>query len=166
MKKLLSIIGATSLVLTSITSLVACNKPQEYTKEELAKVKKEKEIKTKHGILEWIAPQEKSFNIVDNKWYFVVCRGDKNNNWEIAKFKNNFNDNKFKVIKKLNIGELKLLYNMDYGKHLQVGYDISKKWISNINNDYFKSVYRWNLDTNMSDLLDIDENGNIKVNGE
>ncbi|MFU0252545.1 hypothetical protein [Spiroplasma sp. Moj] len=95
----------------------------------------------------------------------VVCRGDKNNNWEIAKFKNDFNDNKFKVIKKLNIGELKLLYNMDYGKHLQVGYDISKKWISNINNDYFKSVYRWNLDTNISDLLDIDENGNIKVNG-
>ncbi|WP_348736062.1 hypothetical protein [Spiroplasma endosymbiont of Ammophila pubescens] len=29
--------------------------------------------------------------------------------------------------------------------------------------DYFKSVYRWNLDTNISDLLDIDENGNIKV---
>ncbi len=27
----------------------------------------------------------------------------------------------------------------------------------------FKSVYRWNLDTNISDLLDIDENGNIKV---
>ncbi len=169
MKRLLSIIGAISLVGTSATSLVACNKPQEYTTEELTKLKEENKINTTDETiknnLEWIAPQEKPFNTVDNKWYYVVLRGDKNDNWEIAKFKNKFKDNKFKVIKKLKSGELKLLYNTDYGKHLQVGYDIFKKWISNINNNYFKSVYRWNLDTNEPDLI-LDENGNIKVNGE
>ncbi|MFU0252544.1 lipoprotein [Spiroplasma sp. Moj] len=74
MKRLLSIIGAISLVGTSTTSLVACNTPQEYTKEELEHLKKENKINTTNqeirDNLEWIAPQEKPFNKVDNKWYY------------------------------------------------------------------------------------------------
>ncbi|UZQ30808.1 MAG: lipoprotein [Spiroplasma phoeniceum] len=61
MKKLLSIIGAISLVVTSTTSLVACNKPQEYTKEELKALKLKNQINTTNETikdnLEWIAPQ-------------------------------------------------------------------------------------------------------------
>ncbi|WFG96040.1 hypothetical protein M0C40_08045 [Spiroplasma citri] len=54
---------------------------------------------------------------------------------------------------------------MDYGRHLQVGYNILKKWISNINNKYFKAVYRWNVDKQKPDLV-VDIDGNVKVNGE
>ncbi len=71
MKRLLSIIGAISLVETSTTSLVACNTPQEYTPEELAKLKEKNKINTANkkirNNLEWIAPQEKSFNEKDDK---------------------------------------------------------------------------------------------------
>ncbi|UZQ30705.1 MAG: lipoprotein [Spiroplasma phoeniceum] len=158
MKRLLSIIGAISLAVTSTTSLVACNTPQEYTKEELKELKDKNNITTKDGILEWIAPQEKPFNTVDNKYYYVVCRGDKNDNWIIVNYKykkqglleeyNNFI---------LSINNKKELYI--FKKQGAIGF--SAKW--NKNNDYFKSVYRWNLDTNISNLLYIDENGNIKV---
>ncbi|WP_425378773.1 lipoprotein [Spiroplasma endosymbiont of Polydrusus pterygomalis] len=164
MKKILSIIGVISLIGTSTTSLIACNTPQ-YSEEKLKEQKEKHKIDTNNenikNHLEWIAPQEKPFNEVDNKWYYVVCRGNKNDIWEIAKFKNNFKDNKFKVIKKLKNSELILLYNMDYGKHLQVGYDIFKKLIpKNINKNYFKSVYRWNLYT-QEPKLDVDKNGNL-----
>ncbi|WP_424526119.1 lipoprotein [Spiroplasma endosymbiont of Glossina fuscipes fuscipes] len=61
MKKLLSIIGAISLVGTSTTSLVACNKPQ-YSEDELKKLKEENKINTANqeikDNLEWMAPQK------------------------------------------------------------------------------------------------------------
>ncbi|QED24664.1 lipoprotein [Spiroplasma citri] len=91
MKRLLSIIGAITLLGTSTTSLTACNKVQEYTPEELTKLKAENKINTDNqqikDNLEWIAPQEKPFNEVDNKWYYVVWRNNKNNDWRISKFK-------------------------------------------------------------------------------
>ncbi len=43
---LLSLLGTIALTGTSTTNLVACNKPQEYTKEELAKLKEENKINT------------------------------------------------------------------------------------------------------------------------
>ncbi|RUO86145.1 lipoprotein, partial [Spiroplasma endosymbiont of Megaselia nigra] len=85
MKNLLIILGTITLIVTSTTSLVACNTPQ-YSEEGLKKLKEENKITTKNGILEWIAPQEKPFNTVDNKYYFVVW---KTNTWNITKFKNN-----------------------------------------------------------------------------
>lgn len=98
MKKILSILGTITLIGTSTTSLVACNKTQEYTPEELAKLKIENKINTTNqeirDNLEWIAPQEKPFNKVDNKWYYVIWRGDKNNNWRIAKFLNDTDNEK------------------------------------------------------------------------
>ncbi|PQP78919.1 hypothetical protein C6B38_03150 [Spiroplasma sp. ChiS] len=158
MKRLLSIIGVITLLGTSTTSLVACN--TQYSEDELKKEKEKNNITTKDGILEWISPQEKPFNQVDNKWYFIVWRGDKNDNWKIIKYKyerqglleeyNNFI---------LSINNQKELYI--FKKQGLIGF--STKW--NKNNDYFKLVYRWNLDTTEPNLV-IDNDGNVKVNGE
>ncbi|QED25274.1 lipoprotein [Spiroplasma citri] len=170
MKKWLSFLGAITLLGTSTTNLVACNNIPQYNENELQQLKKENQIWTNcqeiKENLEWICSQEKPFNQVDNKWYYVVCRGNENDVWEIAKFKNDFKDNKFKVIKKIKNGELSILYNMDYGRHLQVGYNILKKWISNINNKYFKAVYRWNGGEENLPVLVVNNDGNVKVNGE
>ncbi|WFG97599.1 lipoprotein [Spiroplasma citri] len=107
MKKRLSFLGAITLLGTSTTSLVACNNIPQYNEDELQQLKKENQIYTNckeiKDNLEWIAPQEKPFNIVDNKWYFVVWRGDENDNWRIIKFQNiNFQNKKYiiKVKKK------------------------------------------------------------------
>ncbi|RUO85936.1 lipoprotein, partial [Spiroplasma endosymbiont of Megaselia nigra] len=90
MKNILSLLGTITLIGTSTTSLVACNiTHDEYTPEKLEHLKKEKEIKTKDGVLEWIAQQETPFNQIDDKWYFVVWRNDDNGDLKISKFKNN-----------------------------------------------------------------------------
>ncbi|WP_348736227.1 lipoprotein [Spiroplasma endosymbiont of Ammophila pubescens] len=87
MKKLLSIIGVIILITNGSSNLIACDNSA-LTSEKLAELK-EKNSKIINGNkLEWIAPQEKPFDTVDNKYYFVVWRGDKNDNWRIAKFKN------------------------------------------------------------------------------
>ncbi|WP_253301188.1 lipoprotein [Spiroplasma endosymbiont of Phyllotreta cruciferae] len=162
-KKLLSILGTIALIGTSTTSLVACNTPQEYTKEQLAKLKEENKINTTNqqirDNLEWITPQEKPFKNIDDKWYYVVWRGDKNDNWRIIKFKHF--EQKEKVLDNYDKYELKTSHfggDLFIYKNLFVSYDWNKD-----DGTYFKSVYRWNLDTNISDLLNIDENGNIKV---
>jgi len=172
MKKILSILGTITLIETSTTSLVACNTPQEYTPEELKELKEKNKIDTKNqeikNNLEWIAPQEKPFNTVDNKWYYIVWRGDKNDGWRLIKFKN---DN-FKIIDKFNNFELqilspknKIIYGLLIGEKQDWGYKPIKRWIDDKNNSHFKSVYRWNLDTQEPDLI-LDENGNVKVNGK
>ncbi|GAA6238943.1 MAG: hypothetical protein SPLM_10600 [Spiroplasma phoeniceum] len=86
MKKILSLLGTITIIGTSTTSLVACNTTQN-TEDELKKEKEKNNIKTKDGILEWIAPQETPFSQVDNKYYFVVWRGEKTDDWRIIKFK-------------------------------------------------------------------------------
>ncbi|WP_422397496.1 lipoprotein [Spiroplasma endosymbiont of Seladonia tumulorum] len=63
---MLSLLGTITLIATSTTNLVACNKPQ-YSEKELADLKEKNNIKTKNGILEWISSQEKPFNQIDNK---------------------------------------------------------------------------------------------------
>jgi len=176
MKKILSILGTITLVGTSTTSLVGCNTPQEYTPEELAKEKENHKIDTKDPIikkeLEWIVPQEKPFKEVDNKWYYVVWRTNQKNKWEISKFKNDtfFSDKQTKEI------DLKSNYELFLYKAPYFPVDLVIGKINNIvsivqwreyikNKTYFKSVYRWNLDTEKPDLI-IDNNGNVKVSGE
>ncbi|QIA70550.1 lipoprotein [Spiroplasma citri] len=92
MKKILSILGTMTLIGTSATSLPACNTPQ-YNEDELQQLKQENQINTANqeikNNLEWIAPQEKPFNKVDNKYYFVIWYDDINNSWKIIKFLNN-----------------------------------------------------------------------------
>ncbi len=147
MKKILSLLGTITLIGTSTTSLVACNNtPQEYTKEQLKELKCKNNINTKDGILEWIAPQEKPFNEVDNKYYFVVWRGDKNADWRIIKFKNNemtikIDNSNNRQLQKTDLGMGRDLYiTNDSGFVKYVTH-----WTDD-NGSYFKSVYRWNND--------------------
>ncbi|WP_426605826.1 lipoprotein [Spiroplasma endosymbiont of Glossina fuscipes fuscipes] len=170
MKRLLSLFGAITLLGTSTTSLVACNKTQEYTSEELTKLKEENKINTKNkeirDNLEWIAPQEKPFNKVDNKYYYVVWRGDEKIEWKIIKFQHNIDLNSISLKRKLDHYKEHDLFVSPKGlviNRYDFTYERPKWW--EINSNYFKSVYRWNLDTQEPDLI-IDNNGNIKINGE
>ncbi|RUP74967.1 hypothetical protein D6D54_09145, partial [Spiroplasma poulsonii] len=142
MKKILSLWGATTLIGTSTTSLVACNK--NYTQKELTQLKEKKKINTvnkeNRDNLEWIEPQEKPFIIVDNKYYFVVWRGNENNDWRIVKFKHF--EQKEKILDKYDKYELKTSHfggDLFIYKNGFVSYDWNKD-----NGTYFKSVYRWN----------------------
>ncbi|WP_342256486.1 lipoprotein [Spiroplasma endosymbiont of Poecilobothrus nobilitatus] len=142
MKKILSILGTITLIGTSTTSLVACNTLQEYTPEELAKLKQKNSKIINGNKLEWIAPQEKPFIIVENKYYFVVWRGNENNDWRIVKFKHF--EQKEKVLDKYDKYELKTSHfggDLFIYKNGFVSYDWNKD-----NGTYFKSVYRWNSD--------------------
>ncbi|RUO85902.1 hypothetical protein [Spiroplasma endosymbiont of Megaselia nigra] len=173
MKKKLSILGTSTLIGISTTSLVACNTPQKYTPEELKKLKEENKINTANqeikDNLEWIAPQEKPFNEVDDKYYYVVWRGDEKLEWKITKFKS---DN-FKTIDKFNDFELqilppknKIICGLLIGEKKDWGYKPIKKWMDDKNNSHFKSVYRWNLEENNLPDLVIDDKSNIKVKEE
>ncbi|MBW3058202.1 hypothetical protein D6D54_08885 [Spiroplasma poulsonii] len=169
MKKILSLLGTITLISTSTTNLVACNTPQEYTPEELAKLKEKNKINTKNQTirdnLEWIAPQERPFNNIDNKYYYVVWRGNKNNTWRIIKFLNDTNNEK----KIDNYVKYSLIFKPPRFRYYTL---LIKDGIINTNNtlyaddgSYFKSVYCWNLADTGPDLI-VDDKGNVKVNGE
>ncbi|WP_348734972.1 hypothetical protein [Spiroplasma endosymbiont of Ammophila pubescens] len=167
MKKILSLLEIITLIGTSTTSLVACNTPNEYTPEELAKLKEENKINTTNQTirdnLEWMASQESPFN--EDKYYYVIWRGNKNDNWRIVKFKH-YNDNGQKVIDNYDIYKLissndeKKLFNLFILKE-----PVSYFWLKKDDGTHFKSVYRWNLDTQEPTLI-IDDKGNVKFNGE
>ncbi len=178
MKKILSLLVTITLIGTSTTSLVACNKPQEYTKEQLEALKKENQIDTKNETiknnLEWITPQEKPFNNVDNKWYYIFWKKDK---WKISKIFRNYSINvsqEYNIYKDNNY-ELKFFRGINNINKIQNAYLIYirnnpfgfVKW-GERNYDYInyiKSIYRWNLDKQEPELI-LDEKGNVKVNGE
>ncbi len=168
MKRLLSIIGAISLFGTSTTSLVACNKPQ-YNEKELTDLKEKNNITTKDGVLEWMAPQEKPFDKVDSKYYYVVWKGKKEDNWRLIKFQNNKEIERFKplFIDKQNENTLNInkFSEIPIENDLTINASTIIRW-KNDNGKYFKSVYRWNLLDKPSPDLIIDENGNLKVKGE
>ncbi|ALA97633.1 putative lipoprotein [Spiroplasma kunkelii CR2-3x] len=174
MKRLLSIIGAISLVVVSATNLVACdkNKTHKYTPEELTKLKAENKIDTTDenikDNLEWIAPQEKPFNTVDNKWYYVIWKAK--NNFLLSKFNNSREERKEEIIFYDKNDKPNFLLRLDNDINLLYVYETYQgketkfhNW--NNLNDYFKSVYRWNLDTQEPDLV-LDNDGNIKVKDE
>lgn len=172
MKKILSLLGIITLIWTSTTSLVACNTQQEYTTEKLEKLKEEKNINIKtsggkDGVLEWIVSQEKPFNKVDDKWYYVVWRANNEDNWRLIKFQNN-KQNKLKNKDEYDKYKLALVQDLDwysiFDLTIQKG---NSKWIfwhnRHNNSKYFKAVYRWNpLDKTEPDLV-IDDKGNVKV---
>ncbi|RUP76843.1 hypothetical protein D6D54_05270, partial [Spiroplasma poulsonii] len=154
-------------------SLVACDNIAEYTPEELAKLKGENQINTTNqeirDNLEWIAPQEKPFNKVDNKWYYVVWRGDKNEKWYLSKFNNNtkLEDGKEKNIDKLNNSILSLYFYIGASFSVLTTYisweNIKIPWSSK--NNYIKAIYCWNSDKPVPDLI-IDNSDGLKVKGE
>jgi hypothetical protein len=174
MKKLLSIIGAISLVGTSTTSLVACNTTQEYTPKELAKLKEENKINTANqeirDNLEWIAPQEKPFKEVNNKYFYIVGRNSLNNVWKVFKLKN---DGEKGSGLKTDWGErtVGFIFTINNDILLATGnlLDSSTEYIWGKRKhyeDYIKSVYRWNGEEQKLPNLIADKDGNVKVNGE
>ncbi|UZQ30854.1 MAG: lipoprotein [Spiroplasma phoeniceum] len=163
MKRLISIIGAITLVGTSTTSLVACNTTQ-YNEKELADLKEKNNITTKDGILELMAAQEKPFDNVNNKYYYVVWRGNKNDSWKITKFLNDTNSEK----KIDNYDKYILIFKPPrfryYTLLIKEGIiNTTNTWYTD-NGSYFKSVYCWNGEEQKLPNLDIDDKGNIKVN--
>ncbi len=158
-------------MVTSTTSLVACNTPQQYTEEQLKELKDKNNIKTNDGILEWIAPQEKPFNKIDNKWYFVVWHGNVNDDWKIIKFKYDKYE-KNKVLDKYNNYELQLFQTGKAGQGywksicLVDNNGISKYFAWSFYPNYFKSVYHWNNDSEPNILIIDPKTGQIKVKRE
>ncbi|MBW3059458.1 hypothetical protein D6D54_08440 [Spiroplasma poulsonii] len=169
MKKILSILGTITLVVTSTTNLVACNTPQEYTKEELKELKEKNKINTTNqeirNNLEWMAAQEKPFNTVDNKYYFVVWRNDNGGDWKINKFKNNV---KLNIGETHNINDSLYLFNGNFASDLKIDLQVILKngvplgWFFDRDNSFLKLVYRWNLITQGPNLK-VDKDGMIKV---
>ncbi|WP_338991293.1 lipoprotein [Spiroplasma endosymbiont of Seladonia tumulorum] len=170
MKKILSLLGTITLIATSTTSLVACNTPQEYTPEELEKLKKENQINTTDETiknnLEWIEPQEKPFNTVNNKWYYVVWKGE--NKYHLNKFKNIVHNDEIIINDGTNHFYLRLDVDLNllYVYETYQGKETKFHYWKNKNNDYIKFVYRWNgEEQNLPDLIVVND-GNVKVNGE
>ncbi|WP_348735716.1 lipoprotein [Spiroplasma endosymbiont of Ammophila pubescens] len=169
MKKILSLLGTITLIGTSTTNLVACNKTQ-YSEDDLKKEKEKHKIDTANqeikNNLEWIAPQETPFNQIDNKYYFVVWRGDENTNWRIIKFKNiNFSERR-KVLDTQEDYELALTRLGDNLFRVKIGAVRPITSWSQDDGTYFKSVYRWKIDKNIPRLEVNDKTGEIKVERE
>ncbi|WFH00045.1 lipoprotein [Spiroplasma citri] len=150
MKKWLSFLGAITLLGTSTTSLVACNNIPQYNEDELQQLKKENQIYTNNqeirDNLEWIAAQEKPFDNVDNKYYYVVWKGKNEDNWKITKFKNNNKNNinyEIDIQNRVNfvssLMNVKDLFITDSPSRVK-----STKYWNDDNGTYFKAVYRWN----------------------
>jgi hypothetical protein len=170
MTKILSLLCTITLIGTSTTSLVACDKTHEYTPEELTKLKEENKIKTTNkeikDNLEWIAPQEKTFNKIDDKFYYVVWRGDEKIEWKIIKFQHDIDLNSISLKRKLDHYKEHDLFVSPKGlviNRYDFTYESPKWW--EINSNYFKSVYRWNSDKPAPDLI-IDSDDNLKIKGE
>ncbi|PQP78930.1 hypothetical protein C6B38_03085 [Spiroplasma sp. ChiS] len=168
MKKWLSFLGAITLLGTSTTSLVACNNIPQYNEDELQQLKQENQICTNckeiKENLEWICPQEKPFNTVYNKYYYVVWRGDKNDDWRIVRFKN-YNWQEIKTLD--NYNNYKLLLNI---KIIGCLFILVKSFLGSTNNhfwnknygDLFK-VYRWNGEEKNLPNLIVDNNYFSKI---
>ncbi len=168
MKKILTILLTITLIGTSATSLIACNK-MVYTEAQLTKIKEKNNIKTKDGILEWITPQEKPFKEVNNKYFYVVARNSLNNAWKVFKLKND--GEKGNGLKtdwsKRPVG---FIFNKNNKILLATGnllYSSTEYIWGKIKHykDYIKSVYRWNGEEQKLPNLISDENGNVKFNG-
>ncbi|WP_338954529.1 lipoprotein [Spiroplasma endosymbiont of Polydrusus cervinus] len=165
MKKILNLLTTITLIGTITTSLVACNK-SEYNEVKLKELKEKNNINIKDGILEWIAPEEKPLNKLDNKYYFVVWRGNGTDDCRIVKFKNNIDLNT--PAGKRNINNLSgYNLNLTNSDIKGINLNIYKSGIVEFSHwwyrsdDYFKSVYCWNNDSEPN-TPEIDNNGNIK----
>ncbi len=163
MKKILSLLGTITLLVTNTTSLVSCNTTQ-YSEDELKKEKEKHNININGNILEWISPQETQFNQIDNKYYFVVWRSDKSNDWRIIKFLNDTNSKK----KLDSYGGYKLIFKeyspfYDFTLLIRGGRGDKDHTWKDDNGTYFKSVYSWNLVDKPAPDLYLDHSNNINV---
>ncbi|WP_114565462.1 lipoprotein [Spiroplasma phoeniceum] len=175
MKKILSLLGTITLIGTSTTSLVACNKTQEYTPEELKELKEKNKIDTTNqeikDNLEWIAAQEKPFNSQgDYKYYIIVWKGAKNDNWTIKKYKNIGYTENNTINGIISYTKIDKSYSgaFLYRNEFDLAANKTREHATWIEDDgtFFKSVYCWNGEEQKLPNLVIDDNGNVKVKGE
>ncbi|GAA6238961.1 MAG: hypothetical protein SPLM_10780 [Spiroplasma phoeniceum] len=181
MKKLISILGAIGLTATSTRSLISCEKPNNNengdNKPEPTPEPKKPQQPPKDNNWEEVYAYDKPFNQVDNKYYFIIWRGDKNNDWNINKFYNSSGGSYYAVDEK---SQIQLLFKKnEYFFGIKEFYknksknkiiisknnvlNVIKEFdIYNIDSSYFKAVYRWNSDSQESNLPKIDSDGNVK----
>ncbi|WP_419334472.1 lipoprotein [Spiroplasma endosymbiont of Sarcophaga variegata] len=149
MKKILSLLGTITLIGTSTTSLVACNTSQ-YTEQQLKELKEKHKIYTENkeikDNLEWIAPQDKPFSKVDNKYYFVVWHIKNNDDWRIIKFKNNIAIGYYQkiILDKYNTYDLKITEKNLLADENRFAHHF---WWDSDDGSHIKAVYRWNNDS-------------------
>ncbi|WP_425379198.1 lipoprotein [Spiroplasma endosymbiont of Polydrusus pterygomalis] len=152
MKKILSLLGVITLIGTSTLGIVSCGQEPKCENKII-------------GNLKEICSSNKPFHKDDNKWYFVIARGE-NIKWNIIKFQNN---NKSKDIYTSNNYYINLSTGSRYYSGLVLWIKKDDKKFSHTwgqdKGEYFKNVYQW-LGENESinnDIPKIDENGNIIV---
>ncbi|UZQ30255.1 MAG: hypothetical protein OHM56_01545 [Spiroplasma phoeniceum] len=123
---------------------------------------------------EEVYANDKPFNKVDNRHYFVISRVNKDDDWHISKFENNIplSDNEKRTVDSWN-GRVLNLKNKGFGKvNLQL---IGDGWVYwwKTTDDYFKSVYRWNsvgepnkpfIDTKTGKITDWNLKQQTKIN--
>ncbi|ALA98422.1 Spiroplasmavirus-related protein [Spiroplasma kunkelii CR2-3x] len=104
-------------------------------------------VKLNENYWKQVITQEKPFNKVDNKYYFVVRRGDKNDDWKIIKFNNNEKIKRWhpKTLDVQNNIKLCLTNYAEIPIDIDLSIDAStiNRWKDDIKNNYFKAVYRW-----------------------
>ncbi|APE74552.1 hypothetical protein [Spiroplasma citri] len=109
--------------------------------------------------LKEMTPQEKPFNTVDNKYYYVVWRSVKNDDWKIIKFNNNEKIKRWhpKTLDVQNNIKLCLTNYAEIPIDIDLSIDAStiNLWKSD-NGTYFKAVYRWNGGEEWSPILTYD----------
>lgn len=151
MKKILIILGSLVITGTSTLGVVSCTE--------------EKCDNKIIGNLKEMCSSNKLFHEDDNKWYFVIARGEKNK-WNIIKFQNN---SKPKDIYNSNEYDIALSHGKRYysGLVLWIKKDDKKfphTWGQD-KGEYFKNIYQWLGDNEPinNDIPKIDEKGNIIV---
>ncbi|WP_348735831.1 hypothetical protein [Spiroplasma endosymbiont of Ammophila pubescens] len=108
-------------------------------------------------------PKEKPFKeIGNNKYYFIIWKGLKLDKWTLKKYKDVGLDRTNSLIDKS-------YSNAELHRVSNDLHTIANKEYSSWNKDdgtYFKSIYRWNGEEQKLPDLIIDNDGNVKVNGE
>ncbi|MBH8623345.1 adhesin [Spiroplasma sp. hyd1] len=143
MKKLLNMLTITTLT-ASVPAPLLANTTLERTKRDVGATVKDVttgfDIKIKEK-WNWqkVKAQNEPFRNIDNKWYFVIWRAQKGNNWETTFFLNN-SDKSRTIEKTLALTNLRGFLDLFAGG---VGGGLERVW-SNDNGTYFKSVYCWN----------------------
>ncbi|WP_426606008.1 adhesin [Spiroplasma endosymbiont of Glossina fuscipes fuscipes] len=139
MKKLLSILTITTLTASIPAPLMAVSPAKTTVATTIKDVTTGFDIKIKEK-RNWqqVKAQDEPFRNIDNKWYFVVWRAQKGNNWGTTFFQNN-SDKSRTIEKTLALTNLKGFLDLFAGGK---GGGLERVW-SNDNGTYFKSVFCW-----------------------
>ncbi|WP_374697020.1 hypothetical protein [Spiroplasma endosymbiont of Polydrusus formosus] len=155
MKNILSILGSFVIAGISTLQIISC------------KIDNVSDCE-RNDIGNWkqMCPKDQPFKKVDNKYYVVIWRTSKEDQWKINLF--NFRNSEFTNI--ANYDEYIVQYSIKKGynsglmlvKQAKVGNVLIKRWKDDSKQqELFKFLYKWNNDSFIPDLPKIDENGNL-----